>query len=85
MDRRTFVKTVPAMAVLAGSVSGLAQESATPAGEMQPIVLPRPEKDGGKSVLAAWFHNCDKENTVKEFKLRPQQRVLFAHTVGYPA
>lgn len=233
MDRRTFVKTVPALAVLAGSTSGLAQEAATPAPELQPIVLPKPEKDGGKSVLAAlwerrtvrnirsdklppqflsnllwaafgvnrgqssfgkpgrtvpsasnsqeidlyvalpegvyiydapshrlnpvaagdfrarsgrgaavtapvnifyvvdlsryvlegnpdrrindpevqksyyycasgliaqsvylfaasqglaaWFHNCDKENTVKEFKLRPQQRVLFAQTVGYPA
>jgi nitroreductase len=35
--------------------------------------------------LAAWFHNCDKENTAKEFKLRPDQRVLFAQTVGYPA
>jgi nitroreductase len=35
--------------------------------------------------LAAWFHNCDKENTVPEFKLRPQQRVLFAQSVGYPA
>jgi nitroreductase len=34
--------------------------------------------------LAAWFHNCDRENTVKEFKLRPEQRVLFAQTVGYP-
>ena len=34
--------------------------------------------------LAAWFHNCDKENTVKEFKLKPTQKVLFAHTVGYP-
>jgi len=34
--------------------------------------------------LAAWFHNCDKENTVKEFKLKPTQRVLFAQTVGYP-
>jgi hypothetical protein len=34
--------------------------------------------------LAAWFHNCDRENTVKEFKLRPQQRVLFAQSVGYP-
>jgi hypothetical protein len=233
MDRRTFVKTVPAMAVLAGSASSLAQESAMPAGELQPITLPKPERDGGKSVLAAlwerktvrnirsdslppqmlsnllwaafginrekgsfgksgrtvpsasnsqeidlyvalpegvylydagahrlnpvvagdfrarsgrgaaatapvnifyvvdlaryvlegnpdrrindpevqksyyycasgliaqsvylfaasqglaaWFHNCDKENTVKEFKLRPEQRVLFAQTVGYPA
>jgi hypothetical protein len=35
--------------------------------------------------LAAWFHNCDKENTVKEFKLKPTQKVLFAQTVGYPA
>jgi len=35
--------------------------------------------------LAAWLHNCDKENTAKELKLRPQQRVLFAQTVGYPA
>jgi len=35
--------------------------------------------------LAAHFHNCDKENTPKEFKLRPEQRVLFAQTVGYPA
>ena len=34
--------------------------------------------------LAAWFHNCDKNNTAKEFKLRPEQRVLFAQTVGYP-
>jgi nitroreductase len=35
--------------------------------------------------LAAWFHNCDKTNTAGEFKLRPDQRVLFAQTVGYPA
>lgn len=35
--------------------------------------------------LAAWFHNCDKRNTPKEFKLKPHQRVLFAQSVGYPA
>ena len=34
--------------------------------------------------LAAWFHNCDKENTVREFNLKPQQRILFAQSVGYP-
>jgi nitroreductase len=233
MDRRTFVKTVPGMAILAGAAPGLARNSAEPAPQLQPIVLPSPEKEGGKSVLAAlwdrkttrniraeklppqvlsnllwaafgvnrqtgsfgkpgrtapsasnsqeidlyvalpegvylydaaghrlnpvaagdyrsrsgrgaaatapvnlfyvvdltkyvlegnpdrrindpevqksyyycasgliaqnvylfaasqglaaWFHNCDKENTVKEFKLRPEQRVLFAQTVGYPA
>ncbi|MHC4326001.1 MAG: nitroreductase family protein [Planctomycetota bacterium] len=35
--------------------------------------------------LAAYFHNCDRRNTHKDFKLRPEQRVLFAQTVGYPA
>jgi nitroreductase len=35
--------------------------------------------------LAAHFHNCDKKNTPREFKLRPDQRVLFAQTVGYLA
>ena len=35
--------------------------------------------------LAAWFHNCDKPGLAAELKLRPDQRVLFAQTVGYPA
>jgi hypothetical protein len=35
--------------------------------------------------LAAWFHNCNKEAAAKDFKLRAEQRVLFAQTVGYPA
>jgi nitroreductase len=35
--------------------------------------------------LAAWFHNCDKPGLAKDLKLRPDQRVLYAHTVGYPA
>jgi hypothetical protein len=34
--------------------------------------------------LAAWFHNCNKKDTEKELKLKPQQSVLFAQTVGYP-
>ena len=34
--------------------------------------------------LAAWFHNCDKENPVLEFNLKPRQRILFAQSVGYP-
>jgi nitroreductase len=34
--------------------------------------------------LAAWFHNCNKDDTPREFKLRREQRVLFAQTVGYP-
>jgi hypothetical protein len=34
--------------------------------------------------LAAWFHNCNREKTVREFNLRPEQRMLFAQSVGYP-
>ena len=35
--------------------------------------------------LAAWFHNCNKAALAAELKLRPEQRVLYAQTVGYPA
>ena len=35
--------------------------------------------------LAAWFHNCNRDAVVREFKLKPKQHVLFAQTVGYPA
>ena len=35
--------------------------------------------------LAAWFHNCNRDAAAKDFKLRPEQRVLYAQTVGYPA
>ena len=35
--------------------------------------------------LAAWFHNCNKAALAEELKLRPEQHVLYAQTVGYPA
>jgi len=35
--------------------------------------------------LAAWFHNCNKTALAGVLKLRPEQRVLFAQTVGFPA
>jgi len=35
--------------------------------------------------LAAWFHNCDKAGLAKALNIRPDQRVLYAQTVGYPA
>jgi len=35
--------------------------------------------------LAAWFHNCDKPGLTKALSLRPDQRVLYAQSVGYPA
>ncbi len=35
--------------------------------------------------LAAWFHNCNRAALATQLKLRPDQRVLFAQTVGHPA
>jgi len=34
--------------------------------------------------LAAWFHNCDREQLARKLRLGPLQRVLFAQSVGYP-
>jgi hypothetical protein len=34
--------------------------------------------------LAAWFHNCDRAGLARKLKLRPDQRVLFGQSVGYP-
>jgi nitroreductase len=35
--------------------------------------------------LGAWFRNCNKAALAAELKLRPEQRVLYAQTVGHPA
>ena len=64
MDRRTFVKTVPALAVMASASAAFAEE-------LPPIALPKPEKDGGKSVLAAlWERKTTRD--IREEKLPAQ-------------
>ena len=35
--------------------------------------------------LAAWFHNCDKQALAEGLKLTPEQRVLFAQSIGHAA
>jgi len=155
MNRRTFVKTLPALTVLAGTSASLAQEIdlyvALPEGvylyeavshRLTPVVAGDLRDRAGRGTaasapvniffvvdlarydmgpgqpdrrigdpevqksyyytdtgliaanvylfaasegLAAWFHNCNKEAAAREFKLRADQRVLFAQTVGYPA
>ena len=35
--------------------------------------------------LACWFHNCDRSALAQKLRLRNNQRVLFAQTVGYPS
>ncbi len=64
MDRRTFVKTLPALAVAASTSSILAEE-------LQPISLPKPETDGGKSVLAALWGRKTTRN-ILDRRLPPQ-------------
>jgi nitroreductase len=56
MKRRTFLKAVPAVAGLAAAAPGSPQDINAASGStrnLQPIELPKPETDGGKSVLAA--------------------------------
>jgi nitroreductase len=53
MNRRTFVKTLPALTVLVSMTTGLAQDTTDPAKDLKAIMLPKPEMEGGKSVLAA--------------------------------
>jgi nitroreductase len=74
MKRRTFLKTVPAVAALAAAGPGLAEEAGTapaPAQDLQPIALMKPQKDGGKSVLAALQERRTNRNVSAE-KLPPQ-------------
>jgi nitroreductase len=84
MNRRTFLKAVPAVTALAAAAPALAEEAAKapgaaetaapapgPAPELPPIVLPKPEKDGGKSVLAAlWERKTNR--SIKPDPLPPQ-------------
>jgi nitroreductase len=71
MNRRTFVKTLPALTVLASTASGLAQEASIATQALSPIPLLKPEKDGGKSVLAALWERKTNRNVSAE-KLSPQ-------------
>ncbi len=71
MNRRTFVKTLPALTALAGTATSLAQAATDPVAELQPIVLLKPETDGGKSVLAA-LKERKTVRSIKSDKLPPQ-------------
>ena len=53
MNRRTFVKTLPTLTVLASTTVGFTQDTPKAPQDLKPITLPKPDMDGGKSVLAA--------------------------------
>jgi hypothetical protein len=50
MNRRKFIKAVPPLAVLAGTADSFAVSGSE---TLRPVILPAPDKDGGKSVLAS--------------------------------
>ena len=79
MDRRTFIKALPALTVLADAVPSFAQEPASPATNLQPIILPKPEKDGGKSVLAAlWERKTNRNISEQKLPLQMLSNLLWA-------
>ena len=74
MNRRDFLKAVPAVAILAAKGFSFAEAAAAPPGpakDLQPIKLLKPEVDGGKSVLAA-LQERKTTRRISEKKLPPQ-------------
>ena len=71
MNRRTFVKALPALTALASAATGFAQETPAATADLPPISLPKPETDGGKSVLAALQERRTIRN-ISAKKLPPQ-------------
>jgi hypothetical protein len=72
MNRRTFLKTIPAVTVLAGAEINYAQE-------LQPIILPKPNQDGGKTVLAAlWKRQTIRNISEQRLPLQMLSDLLWA-------
>ncbi|MDP4221828.1 MAG: nitroreductase family protein, partial [Bacteroidota bacterium] len=78
MKRRKFIKAVPSMAVLASSASSYSLDTIRQQG-FQPIVLPPPEHDGGKSVLASLLERkTTRTISPKELPLQVISNLLWA-------
>jgi nitroreductase len=71
MNRRTFVKALPALTVAVSAIGSSAQGSDKSAQELQPITLLKPETEGGKSVLAALKERRTTRN-ISDKELPPQ-------------
>lgn len=82
MDRRTFLKAVPAVAVMAAhqcSLGDVVAVQPNSAGNLHPIILPPPEKDGGKSVLASlWERKTNRNISDKELPPQMLSNLLWA-------
>lgn len=73
MKRRTFVKALPAATIL--GATAFAQETSA----LQPIALPKPQADGGKSVLASlWERKSNRSVSEKELPPQVLSNLLWA-------
>lgn len=82
MDRRTFLKAVPAVATL-GAMPGFAQEnaSAPAASPLKPgaIALVKPQTEGGKSVMASlWERKTNRNITAQDLSPQMLSNLLWA-------
>ena len=79
MNRRTFVKTLPTLTVLASTTAGFTQDSPEAPQDLKPLMLPKPDKDGGKSVLAALKERKTTRNvSTKELPAQILSNLLWA-------
>ena len=79
MNRRTFVKTLPALTVLASTTAGFAQDTPKTTHDLKPITLPKPDIEGGKSVLAALNERKTTRNiSAKELPAQSLSNLLWA-------
>jgi hypothetical protein len=79
MNRRTFVKTLPALTILAGTRSGFGQATSDSPPSLQPISLPKPQTDGGKSVLAAlWERKTTRNISTEKLPVQVLSNLLWA-------
>ncbi|MBM3334225.1 nitroreductase family protein, partial [Candidatus Sumerlaeota bacterium] len=64
---------------MAGATSAVGQEAAKPKAALQPITLPKPQTDGGKSVLAAlWERRTNRKISEKKLPLQMLSNLLWA-------
>ncbi len=93
MNRRTFLKSVPALTILAAARPNFTQavkektesygeavKAALPPTDIQPIALIPPQTEGGKSVLAA----LKERKTIRTFAMRNFRRRCFLIFSGRP-
>ena len=79
MNRRTFIKTLPALGRAGRRSAQLCSGTGQSHPNLQPIALPKPEKDGGKSVLAAlWERQTNRDISDRKLPLQTLSNLLWA-------